>query len=62
MDRLEQSTPELTTQERQSLFGGRSPDEREQLAEVFEQANKLQRYEMYSVLRGWVREMVAPQN
>ena len=62
MDRLEQATPELTTQERQSFFGARSAEEIEQLAEVFEQADKVQRYEMYSIMRGWAREMVAEQN
>lgn len=62
MDKLKQATPELTDTERSLFFGDRSQDECEQIAEMFERADNIQRGELYRIMCGWVHEMTVNQN
>jgi hypothetical protein len=59
---LEAITPELTDQERERLFGCRTPGEQADLANLFWQCETPeQRRTIYQELRGWFVEMLQAQ-
>lgn len=57
-DRLDTLTPELSATERNLFFGCRSPEERNDLADMFEAANQEQKQTLYGVLREWMQSAV----